>query len=62
MDLIKTQWFRSVFGGCRSVGPGMRALDWSATGLCLLLSTSLAVRRRKESPPTQIEPNQEMGR
>ena len=61
MDLIKTRLIESVFAG-GEMGAGMRALDWSATILAPLRSALLAAHRRKDAPPTQIEPENEMGR
>jgi hypothetical protein len=62
MDLIKTRLIESVFAGGGEMGAGMRALDWSATILARLRSALLAAHRRKDAPPTQIEPEKEMGR
>jgi hypothetical protein len=62
MDLIKMRLIESVFAGGGEMGAGMRALDWSATILDPLRSALLAAHRRKDAPPTQIEPEKEMGR
>jgi hypothetical protein len=62
MDLSKTRLIESVFAGGCEMGARMRALDGSATVLAPLRSALLAAHRRKDAPPTQIEPEKEMGR
>jgi hypothetical protein len=61
MDLSKTRLIESIVAGGGEMGAGMRALDWPATVLAPLRSALLAAHGRKDAPPTQIEPEKEMG-
>ena len=57
MDLIKARLIESIFAGGGEMGARVRALDWWATVLGVLLSASLAARRRKAAAPlVRIEP------